>query len=520
MEALGALNNSTAPSNSTIIPDDEIGTEVVGGCSDDDVTDWYTGVLLSLFGNVCINFGTNLMKYGHMLRERETIPGGRKLPVSAQPRHHRRCRDSGPCSACVMPICQGWHRFWWTGIVLFVVGNGFNFVSFSYAKQSLLAALGSIQFVSNVAFGVFILGEVPRTRTYLGTATIIAGNVVIVMVADGYFGDKDAWCNMTLYTANELAELYLEPAFVVYLVVCAVVGVTAQHWHDEIERWRHPNETALGACYVLASAVVGTQSVTLTKSVSELLRDTLGGRNQLHYAFTYVVLVATAGTASFWVYRMDLALKKFDALFIIPLLQVAWTTLSIVGGGIYYKEFDDYDAFNVALFFACLSVIFFGVWLLAPREDSAENSVYEKIATECGESGPGTSGGTMDAGARGSGGAVQGGAVAADLPANPFDAPETGSVLMRAPDAGGGPASAGEADGGSVRAPPPAVDDGGTGGSGGTAEGAAGPTAAAAAAAAAAIARSDPQGSPSPSLKLLAAAQMPLVKPRQGGRAL
>ena len=89
-----ALSTSTAPSNSTIIPDDEIGT----GLLDDDVTDWYTGVLLSLFGNVCINFGTNLMKYGRMLRERETVLGGRKLPVSAQPRHHRRCRDSGPAA--------------------------------------------------------------------------------------------------------------------------------------------------------------------------------------------------------------------------------------------------------------------------------------------------------------------------------------------------------------------------------------------------------------------------------------
>ena len=315
-----------------------------------------------------------------------------------------------------MPICQGWHRFWWTGIVLFVVGNGFNFVSFSYAKQSLLAALGSYSLPPTSRSASSSWARCPG-RGPTGTATIIAGNVVIVMVADGYFGDKDAWCNMTLYTANELAELYLEPAW------CLPRRLRRRRSHRAALARRDRVLAAPerdGARYVLASAVVGTQSVT-TKSVSELLRDTLSGRNQLHYAFTYVVLFATAGTASFWVYRMDLALK-FDALFIIPLLQVAWTTLSIVGGGIYYKEFDDYDAFNVALFFACSpsSSSASGRWRrarTAPRTPCTRRSRRSAASRARGRRG------ARWTRAPAMSGAGQGGAVAADGPANPGTRP-------------------------------------------------------------------------------------------------
>lgn len=49
---------------------------------------------------------------------------------------------------------------WYVGTFFFVSGSLLNFVSFSFAAQSLLAALGSAQFISNVFFGRFILGEV------------------------------------------------------------------------------------------------------------------------------------------------------------------------------------------------------------------------------------------------------------------------------------------------------------------------------------------------------------------------
>ena len=77
-------------------------------------------------------------------------------------------------------------RYWQIGIVVFILGNLANFASFGmqgndgytkdlhaiygilpvcsvgFAAQSLLAALGSVQFVSNVIFAYFVLKEKVR----------------------------------------------------------------------------------------------------------------------------------------------------------------------------------------------------------------------------------------------------------------------------------------------------------------------------------------------------------------------
>jgi hypothetical protein len=66
-------------------------------------------------------------------------------------------------------------REWQAGIALFALGNVFNFVSFGFAAQSLLAALGSVQFVSNVVFARLVLKEAVTWRVLCATALIVTG---------------------------------------------------------------------------------------------------------------------------------------------------------------------------------------------------------------------------------------------------------------------------------------------------------------------------------------------------------
>ncbi len=49
--------------------------------------------------------------------------------------------------------------YWRLGVLLFSAGSLINFLSLSMAAQSLLATLGGVQFVSNIFFAKFILGE-------------------------------------------------------------------------------------------------------------------------------------------------------------------------------------------------------------------------------------------------------------------------------------------------------------------------------------------------------------------------
>lgn len=58
------------------------------------------------------------------------------------------------------------------------------------------------------------------------------------------------------------------------------------------------------------------------------------------FAVAAQVVALLAAIAVFWVSRMDQGIQIFDAVMIIPLLQLAWTLFGILCGGIYFAEFD------------------------------------------------------------------------------------------------------------------------------------------------------------------------------------
>jgi drug/metabolite transporter (DMT)-like permease len=91
------------------------------------------------------------------------------------------------------------HPIWFIGTFFFVGGSLLNFVSFGFAAQSLLAALGSAQFISNVFFGKVVLGEDVTRFTLLATGIIILGNAIVVNFSSH---------TSVVYTADDLISFY------------------------------------------------------------------------------------------------------------------------------------------------------------------------------------------------------------------------------------------------------------------------------------------------------------------------
>ncbi|CAL9238589.1 unnamed protein product [Arabidopsis halleri] len=77
--------------------------------------EWVIGAFINIFGSVAINFGTNLLKLGHNERERLALQdnGGGKMPLK------------------LIIHFQTWR----VGILVFLLGNCLNFISFGYAAQ-------------------------------------------------------------------------------------------------------------------------------------------------------------------------------------------------------------------------------------------------------------------------------------------------------------------------------------------------------------------------------------------------
>ncbi|XP_022983560.1 probable magnesium transporter NIPA8 isoform X1 [Cucurbita maxima] len=311
--------------------------------------EWVIGAVINLFGSIAINFGTNLLKLGHNEREK-----------------HSMLENNGSNGKTPMkPII--YFQTWRIGLTFFIIGNCLNFISFGYAAQSLLAALGSVQFVANIAFAYFVLHEMVAVKVMVATAFIVLGNSFLVA-----FGNHQS----PVYTPEQLVEKYGNITFLLYCVI--LILVVALH-HSIYRRgelllsvsrqdlrpyWR----MLLPFSYAIVSGAIGSCSVLFAKSLSILLRLAMSSDYQLHSWFTYSLLLLFLSTAGFWMARLNEGLSLFDAILIVPMFQIAWTFFSICTGFIYFKEFQVLDALRTTMFILGLMSVFIGISLLAPDE--------------------------------------------------------------------------------------------------------------------------------------------------------
>ncbi|KAH1151493.1 hypothetical protein AAZX31_16G134400 [Glycine max] len=332
--------------------------------------EWIVGAFINLFGSIAINFGTNLLKLGHNERERHLLGS-----------------DGVNGKMNLKPII--YFQSWRIGIVFFFLGNCLNFISFGYAAQSLLAALGSVQFVSNIAFAYFVLNKMVTVKVLVATAFIVLGNVFLVA-----FGNHQS----PVYTPEQLTEKYTNIAFLLYLL--ALISIVALHHsiykrgellfavsgHDLRPYW----SMLLPFSYAVVSGAVGSCSVLFAKSLSNLLRLAMSNGYQLHSWFTYSMLLLFLSTAGFWMTRLNEGLSLFDAILIVPMFQITWTFFSICTGFIYFQEYQVFDALRTTMFILGMMCVFIGISLLAPdeskgpetKDSSLDSMVSSAMSTE------------------------------------------------------------------------------------------------------------------------------------------
>lgn len=308
------------------------------------------GVLMTLCGSVGINLGTNILKYSYKRNDKRFKATRRRKPNLSS-------------------------RSFLVGITVFVIGNIVNFASFSFTAQSLLAGLGSVQFVSNVIFGYFLLEEPITKRTLFATGLIICGNSLLVI-----FSSKTS----VLYETGDLLKLWIRTPYLIYLGCASFLLIVLQSLYYKITVLKGPpysskQELFIPLAYSAVSALLGTQTVLFAKMTSILLRSTFTGDNQLFNPITYAILILWIITMMFWLYRMNNALRKFSGGLIVPLLQGMWIVVSVVSGGIFFKEFSDFNVAQAAGYFCGLLLILLGVFFMAPKKSSKKRKSRRNI---------------------------------------------------------------------------------------------------------------------------------------------
>jgi len=327
------------------------------------VGSWWPGVILCVFGSVMMNLGTNVMKLA--------------INARAQQPQDQRVRLSR------MPV-------WVLGFALFGCGTLLNFASFKFAAQSLLSGLSSVQFISQLVFSKFILRERVEKLAYLGVVSIISGSVVLVV-----YGEHQT----KNFGPEELAALYARPPFLWYLIITCTMSCLSWMWYEHlkrtiastledktpiVERATNQQRYTLALLFATRSGIWGAYAVSLAKSLSMLLSQLVAPQPEhahpLYTPETYFIIIAFLAAAVYRVLRLNQALKMFDAVYMVPMLNIAWILFASVGGGVYYEEFVDWHARQYAMFAVGFCTILGGVVMLCPRDSGRQQPVTQAEA--------------------------------------------------------------------------------------------------------------------------------------------
>ena len=72
---------------------------------------------------------------------------------------------------------------------------------------------------------------------------------------------------------------------------------------------------------------------------------------------------------------MNSALRSYDAMFIIPVLQALWLLFGVLGGGIFFEEFSHLDPYQMFFFIVGVLILLFGVCILSPNTSAGVEEV-------------------------------------------------------------------------------------------------------------------------------------------------
>ncbi len=368
----------------------------------DDNENWILGVIFGLLGSIAINTGNNIQSLG--LKEVQANHSKERVPTKCAKTKHScqwlRRRKTAPAideSIQIKPDQIFDEKYesisdksnvhpcssitWVVGTVIFVTGSLLNFASYAFAAQSMLASLESIQFVTNLIFGKFMLKANVSKTMLIGTVLTVMGTILAVQ-----FSSR---ATLDLRT-DDIKVLYSNPAYLAYLIV--MIGMLfllnfVYHYYERRKAADNPlcySSVVIPLSYSIWSALFGTQSVVQAKVLAELLAvHSSKEENIFRSWFTYFTLLLWILTVGIWLSRLNNALSKFDPLVIIPLLQCSFIFFAIVSGGIFFKEFNEFTATQWVGFWGGVLVMFSGLVLLTPASarKTDEEELKKEVAT-------------------------------------------------------------------------------------------------------------------------------------------
>ncbi|RDW57447.1 hypothetical protein BP6252_13785 [Coleophoma cylindrospora] len=211
---------------------------------------------------------------------------------------------------------------WWTGMIMLVIGELFNFAAYAFAPAVLVTPLGALSVLTGTVLGAYFLEEKLGRLGKLGCVLCLVGSVQIVTNAPA---DKE------IQTVDEILGYAMQP-------VCAATGAV---------------------------------SVMALKAFGIALKLTFAGANQFARPSTYLFALVAILCIVVQMNYFNKALSTFPQSIVSPIYYVTFTTTVLTASFVLFQGFNMANNVQIMQLLCGFLIIFCGVYMLnIPSRDT------------------------------------------------------------------------------------------------------------------------------------------------------
>ncbi|KAF6824115.1 duf803 domain membrane protein [Colletotrichum plurivorum] len=216
------------------------------------------------------------------------------------------------------------NAWWWTGMILMILGEVCNFVAYAFTDAILVTPLGALSVVLTAILSAIFLKERLSMVGKVACFLCIVGSVVIVMNAPE---------NSAVANIQQMQSYVIHPAFLTYAGVIIVGSVATALYAGP--RWGKKNMLV----YISICSWIGGLSVVATQGLGAAIVAQAGGQSQFNQWFLYVLLVFVIATLLTEIIYLNKALNLFNAALVTPTYYVYFTSTTIITSAVLFRGF-------------------------------------------------------------------------------------------------------------------------------------------------------------------------------------
>ncbi|KAF3902518.1 hypothetical protein ABW21_db0204551 [Orbilia brochopaga] len=216
------------------------------------------------------------------------------------------------------------NAWWWTGMILMIIGEVCNFCAYAFVDAILVTPLGALSVVITAILSSIFLKERLSFVGKAGCFVCVIGSIVIAINAPEQSAVSDI---------QDMKHYILAPGFLSYAGVVIAACLFVIFWVGP----RYGEKSML--VYLSVCSLIGGLSVVATQGLGAAVVAQAGGKPQFNNWFLYVLLVFVVITLLTEIYYLNKALNLYNAALVTPTYYVIFTSATIVTSAVLFQGF-------------------------------------------------------------------------------------------------------------------------------------------------------------------------------------